>query len=292
MVPRLDRLGLDPDPVAVEVGDDVELVDVEPEMVETLDAPPDAPHLIRGELLLAGQLVPELVVPLLDQGDDLVPFHGRAEPATGLEVEQLREDVLAADLHVVLPHLARQRRAQLTGLGIHEVRREAAGAAPEQHVRQRDVAPVEVGQVQPHQQHDQGVDQAGQALHRHAVGEERPVGEREREVLGEQRAGQLLVAVVLAAGDDADRLDRGEAEPLEVAQQAVLAERDLLLRLLDRIGAVAEPDDAHDVAAQAAGKRDDEVVGPLRERGRPGQAHERGVGPAGDDVQRHVLQAR
>ena len=38
VVAELDDLGLDPDPVAVEVGDDVELVDVEAEVVEPLDA--------------------------------------------------------------------------------------------------------------------------------------------------------------------------------------------------------------------------------------------------------------
>ena len=38
MVPEVDDLRLDPDGVAVEVGDDVELVDVEAEVVEPLDA--------------------------------------------------------------------------------------------------------------------------------------------------------------------------------------------------------------------------------------------------------------
>ena len=53
VVAELDDLGLDPDPVAVEVGDDVELVDVEAEVVEPLDALLDPPHLVGGELLLA-----------------------------------------------------------------------------------------------------------------------------------------------------------------------------------------------------------------------------------------------
>ena len=49
----------------------------------------------------------------------------------------------------------------------------------------------------------------------------------------------------------------GQAEPLEVAEEPVLPERDLLLGLLDRVDPVAEPDDAHDVAREAAGERDD-----------------------------------
>ena len=72
VVAELDDLGLDPDPVAVEVGDDVELVDVEAEVVEPLDALLDAPHLLGAELLLAGQLVPQRVVALLEHLDDVV----------------------------------------------------------------------------------------------------------------------------------------------------------------------------------------------------------------------------
>ena len=51
VVAELDDLGLDPHRVAVEVGDDVELVDVEAEVVEALDALLDPPHLVGGELL-------------------------------------------------------------------------------------------------------------------------------------------------------------------------------------------------------------------------------------------------
>jgi hypothetical protein len=66
---------------------------------------------------------------------------------------------------------------QLTGLGVDEVRRESAGAAPEQHVRQRHVAPVEVGQVQPHEQHDERVDERGKVLRGGAVAEQAAVGQ-------------------------------------------------------------------------------------------------------------------
>ena len=62
VVAEVDDLGLDPDRVAAQVGDDVELVDVEAEVVESLHAPLDAPHLVGAELLEVGQLAPERLV--------------------------------------------------------------------------------------------------------------------------------------------------------------------------------------------------------------------------------------
>src|SRR5665809_74763 len=55
VVAELDHPRLDPDPIAVEVGHDVELLDVEAEVIEPLDALLDPPHLAGGELLLAGE---------------------------------------------------------------------------------------------------------------------------------------------------------------------------------------------------------------------------------------------
>ena len=71
VVAELDDPRLDPDLVAVEVGDDVELLDVEAEVVEPLDALLDPPHLARRELLLAGELAPQRLVAGLDQLHDL-----------------------------------------------------------------------------------------------------------------------------------------------------------------------------------------------------------------------------
>ena len=202
VVAELDDARLEPHPVAVEVGDDVELLDVEAELVEPLDALLDPPHLLGGELLLLGELDPERVVALGQHLDDLVRLHLGVEGVAGLEVEQLGEDVLAADGDVVVAHLVRQLRSQLAGLGVDEVRRERAGVAAEQHVGQRHVAPVEAGQVQAHQEHHDGVDQRREVLGGHAVREEAAVGQRELQVLGEQRGRQLLALRVDASGHD------------------------------------------------------------------------------------------
>ena len=62
VVAGVDDLRLDAHGRAVPVGDDVELVDVEAEVVEPLDPLLDAPHLVGGEVLVAGQLRPQSLV--------------------------------------------------------------------------------------------------------------------------------------------------------------------------------------------------------------------------------------
>ena len=94
--------------LAVPVGDDVELVDVEAEVVEPLDALLDTPHLVGRELLGGGQLGPERVVALAQHLDDVVRLHLVVEGVAGLEVEQLGEDVLGGDGEVVLAQPRRQ----------------------------------------------------------------------------------------------------------------------------------------------------------------------------------------
>ena len=206
VVAELDDLGLDPHLVAVEVGDDVELVDVEAEVVEPLDPLLDPPHLVGRELLLGGQLGPQRVVPLVRAAR-----RSRAPaPRSSSESLAWRSSSSAKTFSqpTVMSYsrmLVGQAGLELAGLGVDEVRREPAGAAAEQHVGQRHVAPVEVGQVQPDQQHDQRVDQRGQVVGGQAVREEAAVGQREAQVLGQQRGRQLLAVLVDPAGDHALR---------------------------------------------------------------------------------------
>ena len=88
------------------------------------------------------------------------------------------------------PHARGEAGLELAGLRVDEVRREPAGAASEQHVGQGHVAPVEVREVQPDQQDDQGVDQRRQVLGLEAVREQAAVRQREPQVLGHQRRRQ------------------------------------------------------------------------------------------------------
>ncbi len=144
--------------------------------------------------------------------------------------------------------------------------------------------------MQPHEQHGQGVDQPREAVGAHAVGEQRAVGQGVLQVPGDQGRLDLLPGAVGAAVHHPDRVDRGQPQPLQVAQHAVLPERHRLASLLDRVDVLPEPDDPHHVPGQAAGQRDHDVLAPLLERRAPRERHQRGVGLGGDDAQRHAGQ--
>jgi hypothetical protein len=145
--------------------------------------------------------------------------------------------------------------------------------------------------VQPDQEHHEGVDQRRQAVVGQSVAEQAAVGQREAQVLGEQRARQLLPVRVDPAGHHPLCHHGGQVEALQVTQQPVLAERDVLDGLLHGVDPVPEPHHPHHVPGEAAGERDDVVLAPLLERDRPGQRDDRRVRSARDDPQRHVSQA-
>ena len=67
MVPGLDDARVEPEPVAVVVGDELELLDVEAELVQAVQALVDHVAAVGAEDLLARQLVPERLV----AGDEL-----------------------------------------------------------------------------------------------------------------------------------------------------------------------------------------------------------------------------
>ena len=214
------------------------------------------------------------------------------EQPAGLQVEQLAVDVGQRHVEVVGALPVAERLVQLSGLGVDEVRRELAGAAAEEHVGQRHVAPEEAGQVQPDQQHDERVDDLGEAVLWEAVAEQRPVGQGVLQVPGDQGRLDLLAVGVLAAADHADRLDGRQPEAAQVAQQPVLAERQVLAGLLHGVDVLAQPHDPHDVPGDAAGERHHDVVAPLVEGGLPRERDQGRVGSRRDDAQRHAAQRR
>ena len=131
--------------------------------------------------------------------------------------------MLTGDVEVVLALAVGELVVQLAGLGVDEVRRERAGVAPEQRVGQRAVPPEEAGEVQPDEQQRQRVEQPRRGVRPQGLREQRAVGQRELQVLGDQRRLELLAVRRLAPGDDADRLDARDVEAVEPAEQAVLA---------------------------------------------------------------------
>ena len=218
----------------------------------------------------------------LDRVDALVQ-----QPA-GLEVEELAGDVGARQVEVVVALAPGQRPVQLTGLRVHEVRREGARVAPEQGVGQGAVAPVEARRVHPHQQGCECVQQPAGGVRAQRRGEERAIGQRELQVPGDQRRVERLAVVVDPAGEHAHCLDGGQVAALQLAQEAVLPQRDLLAHLLDGVHAPAEPDEAHDVARDAAGEDDELVLRPVLERQVPRQVEQRRVTGNRQQLQGHA----
>ena len=143
----------------------------------------------------------------------------------------------------------------VAGLGVDEVGGEGAGVPPEQGVGQRAVAPGEAGEVQPHDQHRERVDEPGRRVGTQRGGEQRAVGQRELQVPRDERGLERVAVVVRAAGDDADGVDARDVEAAELEQQVVLALGERLADLLDGVDAAGEPDEAHDVPRDAAGER-------------------------------------
>jgi hypothetical protein len=249
VVAVLDHPGDEPDLLAVVGRHELHLADVEAEVVEPLEPLLEAEHVAGGELVDRGELGPQLRVALLDGEPDVPRIDVGGEAAPHLQVEQTAGHVLGGDLEVELALPVGELRVPLAGLDVDDVRRQLAGVAPEQRVRQRAVAPVEAGQMETYQEPDQGVEQAfaqvgdGQA----APGQERTVGERVVEVPRDEHA----VVAVGFPGEHRDHLGGGQAVLGQLAQQAVLAKGELVGELLDHVRGGAELDEADDVAVQA-----------------------------------------
>ena len=215
---------------------DRELLDVEAEVVEAVDALVDAPALGRSRTISepvssVHRLRYASTMPL----EMLHRVELVGDAAARLEVEQLAGDVDAGDLEVVLALAVREAAlVELAGLGVDEVGGERAGVAAEERVRERHVAPEEADDVQPHEQHRERVDEAGRRVGPQRLREQRAVGEREPQVPGDEHGLQRLALVVGAVRDHGDRFDAGDLEALQRAQHLVLALGHLGRRLLDR----------------------------------------------------------
>ena len=267
-MPGLGDLGPQLEPVPVRRADQLHLVGVEAELVEPAQPLRDPVTLvIRAEQLLAGQLVPQALVAPGQLGGDLQRVQLRAEQLTGLEVEELAVNPLLGQVHVVMPLARGQRGMALTGLRVNQVRLERARVVPEQRVGQRAVTPEETGQVQPHQQLDQGVEQPVGRLAAPRAGEDGPVGGGVVQEPGDQDRVEIRAAV----HHDADHMHRGHVELGQLAQQPVLAPGQVLVDGLERIQFAVIGDEPDDVPGEAAlPDLDQPRVLPLFERLRPG----------------------
>ena len=166
--------------------------------------------------------------------------------------------------------------------------RERAGVAAEQGVRQRAVAPEEPVEVELDEQLGQGVEHRHPQLVHGLAGEQHPVGQREREVTGDEHGVERLAVVTTAAAGHADGLDHRRRTLLQVAQEPELPVGDAVLLLLERVHGVAVGDEAHDVTGDPAHGRHHPHRLPGFERLLPGEVDEGGVTGAGGEPEPHA----
>ena len=128
--------------------------------------------------------------------------------------------------------------------------------------------------MQPYQQDDQGVQQSHDGFRSHTGLEERPVGQRELQVTGDEDLIHGVAIGITPAGHHADGLHRRRVQTHEVVQQSVLMDGQVLDDLLGGIHRVADLDESHDVAGDAT-RQGHEVLGrPLRQRCVPRQGEQ------------------
>ena len=198
--------------------------------------------------LLGRQLVPQLLVPVVDREGDLDRIDVVGETTGRLEVEQAAGDVVGRDHQVELALPGRQLLVPFGGLDVDDVRLERTCVAAEQGVRQRAVAPVEPGQVDPDQQHDERVEHPVAEIGdlEPATHQQRAIRQRVVEVAGDDDAladGSL--------GDDGDHLGGRETVFGDLPQESVLAIGEVVGQLLDDVRDALEFDQLHDVTVQA-----------------------------------------
>ena len=152
----------------------------------------EAVALVGPEQLVMDELLPEDLVATHELGRRLLGLGLERAPELRRDVGELPGEVLLRDLEVVPALAVGERRVELSGLGVHEVRREGPGVAPEEHVRERDVAPEEAGEVQPHEQLGARVEQPVAEIRQSRAGEQRPVGERVVEMPCDQHRLEAL----------------------------------------------------------------------------------------------------
>ena len=202
----------------------------------------------RPQRLLSGQLLPQRLVPVLYFLAGLQRVDVGRQQLARLQVHELTADPLDRELDVPVPLPVGQGGMLLAGLRVDQVGPERARVVAEQRVRQRAVTPEEPGQVQPHQQLHQRVEQPVGRLPDARAGEQRPVRGRVLEEPGHQDRVQVRPAV----DDDADDLDRGHVELRQRAQQPVLAPGQPLAEGLERVELAALGDEADHVPRQPA----------------------------------------
>ena len=164
-------------------------------------------------------------------------INGVGDEPTGLKVHEFADYVDASHLDVVKPAALRQRGMELPCLRIHKVRRKFVRITPEKRVGQRHIAPIEIEQMQPHQQHGQCANQFVHRPRRERATEHIAVWQGELKVFCDKARRELLSAgIIRALRDYSNRLHAGNVQVPQLLQRAVLVIRHRLTDLLDSQG--------------------------------------------------------
>ena len=142
--------------------------------------------------------------------------------------------------------------------------------------------------MQSHEQEHQGIEQSVHGVGPQGACVHVPIRDRPRQVLGDQHTWEGLTGGVRAPGDDPHPVDGWDLELLEIPQETELALGELRGDLLEGHHRPVDVDETHDVAGDPARQRDDQLIGPPRQRDLPGEV-EHVAGDAGLEPDRQVL---
>src|SRR5207237_8436770 len=137
VVPWLDHLRVQLQPVALLGPLQLDLVHVEAELVQPMQALAQPELLVRREDLLRRQLGPEPAVAKADLVGDLERIAVADAAELLLEVVQLTDEILLRDLEIVQALAVRQLLVPFRRLRVDEIRRERTRVAAAPRVRAR-----------------------------------------------------------------------------------------------------------------------------------------------------------
>ena len=140
--------GLQVNVLAVRVGDELDLIDFEAELVQAIDALGDPVLLVSLDAVFRAQLPPEGVIASRDVLAQMQVGFVDGDTLLGGDVGHLTGDVLNHDLDVVLTPRVRQRVVDRRSLSVDQSGFDGTGVVSIQDVTQRAVTPEASKQMQ------------------------------------------------------------------------------------------------------------------------------------------------
>ena len=245
--------GLQVNVLAVGVGDELDLVDLEAELVQAIDALGDPILLVSLDPVFRAHLAPEGVIA---GGDVLAQMDVRfvdGHALLGGDVAHLTSDVLNHDLDVVLTAGVRQRVVDRRGLAVDQPGLDGARVEAIQNIAQGAVTPEASEEMELGQEHGEGVEELLASRTEAAAGKQLAIREGIVDVAGDE-AGALLAGRVLeGTNNETDWPHSRAVDFTQPAQRLVIALGGFQRQLLDGIGPLLKGNEPHGMARDPAG---------------------------------------